>query len=130
VSDARVGKAEPTLRFRRHSAITVAAIIALISGVSLGTWAPYLLPLLVIPLLVAVWAWRSGTDVDKGGVTVRAALGSRRIPWSDITGIMLDPDGRPAARLSSGRFVTLTAVSPDDLPRLVAVSGQELSRPQ
>ncbi len=124
-----MSKAEPTLRFRRHSAITVAALITLISGVTLGTWAPYLLPLLVIPLLVAVWGWRSGTDVDAEGLTVRAALGRRRIPWAEITGIMLDSDGRPAARLSSGRFVTLPAVSPADLPRLVAASGHELSRP-
>lgn len=124
-----MSKAEPTLRFRRHSAITVAAIIVLISGVTLGTWAPYLLPLLVIPLLVAVWGWRSGTDVGADGLTVRAAVGNRRIPWSEVTGIMLDSDGNPAARLSSGRFVSLPAVSPADLPRLVAASGQKLSRP-
>jgi Bacterial PH domain len=124
-----VSKAEPTLRFRRHSAITVAAIIVLISGVTLGTWAPYLLPLLVIPLLVAVWGWRSGTDVGADGLTVRAAVGNRRIPWSEVTGIMLDSDGNPSARLSSGRFVSLPAVSPADLPRLVAASGQKLSRP-
>ncbi len=124
-----MSKAEPTLRFRRHSAITVAAIIALISGVTLGTWAPYLLPLLVIPLLIAVWGWRSGTDVDADGLTVRAAVGRRRIAWSEVTGILLDSDGRPAARLRSGRFVTLPAVTPADVPRLVAASGHELSRP-
>ena len=123
-----MSKAEPTLRLRRHSAITVAALIALISGFSLGTWAPYLLPLLVIPLLIAVWGWRSGTDVDADGLTVRAAVGRRRIAWSEVTGIMLDPDGRPAALLTSGRFVTLPAVTPADLPRLIAASGHEVSR--
>ena len=107
----------------------MAAIIALISGVTLGTWAPYLLPLLVIPLLIAVWGWRSGTDVDADGLTVRAAVGRRRIAWSEVTGILLDSDGRPAARLRSGRFVTLPAVTPADVPRLVAASGHELSRP-
>ena len=54
---------------------------------TLGTWAPYLLPLLVIPLLVAVWGWRAGTDVGADGLTVRAALGNRRMPWSEVTGI-------------------------------------------
>src|SRR5262245_56068778 len=71
----------PTVRFRRSSAVTVAAVIAMIAGLSLATWAPaYWLVLLVIPLAVAVWSWRSGTDVNRDGLTVKAALGRRRIP--------------------------------------------------
>jgi hypothetical protein len=42
------------LRFRYNSAITVAAVIVMISGLSLAGWAPYLLPVLVLPLAVAV----------------------------------------------------------------------------
>ena len=46
-----------TLRFRQNSAVTVAAVLAVIGGVSLAKWAVYLLPLLLIPLVVAVWGW-------------------------------------------------------------------------
>lgn len=114
----------PTQRFRHSSAITVAAVIAMIAGLSLATWAPYLLPLLVVPLAVAVWTWRAGTEADAGGLTVRAAFGSRRIPWSAVSGLVTDNRGRVRAQLASGKALHLTAVAPADVPRLVAASGQ------
>jgi hypothetical protein len=116
-----------TVQFRRSPATTIAAIIVALGGLSLFTWAPpYLLIVLVIPLAVALWSWRAGTDVDADGVTVRAALGRRRIPWSDVTGLVTDGRGQVSAHLTSGRAITLPAVTAADVPRLVAASGQEL----
>jgi len=114
------------VRFRQHAAITVAAVIMVLSGLSLATWAPYLLGLLVIPLAVAIWSWRSGTDADAEGLTVRAAVGSRRVAWSDVGAIATDPRGRVSARLTSGSVLRLPAVTAGDLPRLVGASGQDL----
>ena len=111
---------------RHSSAISVAAVIMMIAMVSLATWAPYLLVLLVIPLVVAVWGWRSGTDADPDGLTVTALLGRRRIPWSDIAGFTHTSRRKVAARLAGGTAVDLPAVTTDDLPRLVAVAGTEL----
>jgi hypothetical protein len=113
-------------RFRYSSAISVAAVIVMISGISLATWAPYLLPLLIVPFAVAVWGWRAGTDADRQGLTVRGALGSRRLPWPSITGLVTDARGGVSAQLTSGTAVKLTAVTPADLTRLVAASGQDL----
>jgi hypothetical protein len=104
----------------------VAAVIMMIAGLSLATWAPYLLALLIVPLAVAVWSWRSGTDADAGGLTVRAALGSRRIPWPAVSGIVTDSRDGVRVQLASGRSVHLTAVSAADVPRLVAASGQDV----
>jgi hypothetical protein len=114
------------LRFRHNAAITVAAVLVIIAGLSLVTWAVYLLPLLLIPLAIAIWGWRAGTDVDRTGVTVRAALGTRRIPWSQITELVAQPGGRVTANLSSGTTLTLTAVPASALPRVVAASGESL----
>ena len=114
------------LRFRHSSATAVAAILALIGGISLATWAVYLLPLLLVPLLVAVWGWRAGTDVDAGGITVRAALGRRRVSWSEVRELVTDRRGRVAARLASGRTLRLTAVPASQLPAVVAASGTAL----
>ncbi len=86
---------------------------------------PYLVVLVVIPLGVAVWSWRSGTDADESGLTVRAALGRRRIPWSNVAGVFTEGD-QVSAQLTSGRAITLPAVGAADVPRLVAASGQEL----
>ncbi len=115
-------------RFRYSSATTVAAIISAISGLSFGTYAPYLLPLLIIPLGLAVWTWRAGTDADAAGLTVRNGLRGRHLPWPTVTGLTADPRGRVQAQLDSGASVRLTAVTAADLPRLVAASGQELER--
>jgi hypothetical protein len=122
---ARVRSPE-TVRFRHHQAILVAAIIALIGAVPLVNGSPYLAPILLIPLAVAVWAWRAGTDADRQGVRVRALFGHRDVPWSSIAELAADPRGRVLARRHDGTVVPLTAVTRDDLPRLVAASGQEL----
>ena len=116
------------LRFRHNSAVTVAAVLAVIGGLSLAKWAVYLLPLLLVPLAIAVWGWRSGTDVDANGVTVRALVGRRRIAWSEIAEFVPDARGRVTVRLTSGRALRLTAVPATALPQLVAASGEELLR--
>jgi hypothetical protein len=116
---------DATIKFRHSSAITVAAIIALIGGISVGSWQPVLLVLLVIPLAIAVWGWRSGTDVDANGVTVRAAIGRRRLQWSEIAGLETDADRHVVAVLANGARIVLTAVRAADLPALVKVTGQD-----
>jgi hypothetical protein len=109
-------------RFRHSSAITVAGLIAAIAGISVATWQPYLLVVLVIPLGVSLWSWRAGTDVDPDGLTVRAAIGQRRVPWSTVAGIQADRK-RVVVILTSGGRVVLTAVTPADLPRVVTAAG-------
>jgi hypothetical protein len=113
---------KPSVRFRHHAALAVAGVVTLIAGIPLATTAWYLAPILLVPLAVAVWAWRSGTDADQSGLTVRALLGSRRIPWSQVAELATDARGRALVRLADGRGVPLTAVSAADLPRLAAVA--------
>jgi hypothetical protein len=114
---------KPTVRFRHHAALAVAGVVTVIAGVPLATTAWYLAPILLVPLAVAVWAWRAGTDADQDGLVVRALLGNRRIAWSEVAELTADARGRALARLSDGRGVPLTAVSGADLPRLAASSG-------
>jgi hypothetical protein len=123
----RVSRAATTLRFRHSSAITVGAVIAMIAGSSLATWAPYLLVLLLVPLAVAVWSWRAGTDVDADAVTIRAAVGRRRVPWSQISELAAQDGQRVTVRLTSGSTFVLPAVGVDDMPRLVAATGKSVT---
>jgi hypothetical protein len=111
-----------TLRFRHNAALTVAAVVVMLSLISVLTWAPILLVLEVIPLAVALWSWRAGTDVTADGLTVRAVLGRRHLPWTDVSGLVTDDHGRVSAQLTSGRAVRLPAVSRADLPKLTAVA--------
>jgi hypothetical protein len=112
-------------RFRYSPATTVAAIIAAIAGISLGSWAPYLLPVLIVPVAIALYTWRAGTDADSEGLVVRTVR-RRRLPWTAVTDLVTDARGRVSAQLTSGQSVALPAVRRTDLPRLIAASGQEL----
>ncbi|HZN73764.1 MAG TPA: PH domain-containing protein [Micromonosporaceae bacterium] len=115
-----------TVRFRHHSAIVVAALIAAIGAIPLAATAWYLAPVILLPLTIAWWAWRSGTDADANGVRVRALLGQRRIAWSEVSELATTPAGRVSVRLADGHEVPLIAVTTADLPRLMAASGHHV----
>jgi len=123
-----MAKAHATVKFRRNTAIMMAVVLALLAGASLGSWAPIFLPVLVIPALIAVWGWRSGTDVSADGLVIRATLGSRRAPWSDVTDLEAQPGGRVIAHLTNGNVLELPAVSPADIPTLVAAAGSSIAK--
>jgi len=115
-----------TVKFRHSPAVALAGLIATFGAVPVATWRWYLAPILLVPVAVAIWGWRAGTDADADGVTVRALLGQRRFPWSRISGFA--PRGRGVvAVLDGGATVPLTAVTARDLPKLVAASGAELN---
>jgi PH (Pleckstrin Homology) domain-containing protein len=117
-----------TVRFRHHSGIAIAGAIATVGALPFATARWYLTPVLLVPAAVAVWGWRAGTDADETGVTVRALLGRRRLPWDRIRGLV--PSGRRVvAVLDGGATVPLTAVTPADLPKLVAASGSAPGNP-
>ncbi|MEV5209985.1 PH domain-containing protein [Micromonospora sp. NPDC053740] len=115
-----------TVRFRYNQAILVAAIIAFVGALPLANARDYLLPVLLVPLAVAVWAWRAGTDADARELRIRALVGQRRIDWDQVVELTTDQRGRAVARLDGGHQVTLPAVRGADLPRLVAATGQQL----
>jgi Bacterial PH domain len=119
---------ERTVRFRYPGAIAVAGIVAALGAVPLASQSWFLAPILLVPLAVTAFVWRSGTDADAAGLRVRALLGRRRVSWDEVAEIVADPRGRVVARLAGGGDLTLPAVRAADLPRLVAASGHELSR--
>ncbi|WP_435586621.1 PH domain-containing protein [Micromonospora aurantiaca (nom. illeg.)] len=115
-----------TVRFRHNQAILVAAIVAFIGALPLASARWWLLWVLLVPLAVAVWAWRAGTDADARELRLRALVGQRRVPWNRVAELAGDSRGRAVARLDDGEVVMLPAVRATELPRLIAVTGQEL----
>jgi len=113
------------VKFRYNAGVAVAGLVATFGAIPVATVRWYLAPILLVPAAVAVWGWRAGTDADESGVTVRALVGQRRLPWSRISGFA--PRGRRVvAVLDGGATVPLIAVTPADLPKLVTTSGTEL----
>ena len=88
---------------------------------------PEPLPLLLVPLAVAAWAWRSGTDATPEGLTIRALFGRRRLPWARVAGFV--PEGRRVnAVLDGGAVLRLPAVTPGDVPALLVAGDQKLAK--
>ena len=126
-------------RFRYNASVTLAALVAALGAIPLAAagfynrthsapwWAYVLLLVLLLPIGVAVWGWRAGTDAGQDGLRVRAnGLAWTPVAWSEIVGIV--PQGRRVyAILTDDRAVPLPAVSPSDIERLVAASGAQLT---
>ncbi|PTA46718.1 PH domain-containing protein [Micromonospora sp. RP3T] len=115
-----------TVRFRPNQAILVAAIVAFIGALPLATARWWLLWVLLVPLGIGLWAWRSGTDADARELRLRALVGQRRVPWDRVAELAGDARGRAVVRLDDGQVLTLPAVRATDLPRLIATTGQRL----
>ncbi len=108
------------MHFGYGAAEKAAAVIWLAGCSALATARWWLAPLLVLPLLALLAAFRRGTDVDDAGVTVRAAVGSRQVPWEQIAELRQEGARRVVLVRTDGRTVLLPAVRPGDLGRLTA----------
>jgi hypothetical protein len=102
-------------KFRYNAAITIAAVVAFFGAVPLATSHAYLLPIALVPILVAVWGWRAGTDVGPAGLRIRALFGSRLVPWSHVTALVPADRRHVYAVLTTGRQVRLPAVGAAEL---------------
>src|SRR4051812_14674523 len=98
--------------------MVVACVVAFFGAVPLVASLPYLVPVLLIPVGLGLWAWRAGTDATAEGLRVRALFGSRLIPWGDVEALVPVGDRQVYAVLADNRRVRLTAVSAADLAAL------------
>lgn len=115
-----------TARFRHNLAVPVAALLALIGASALALQSWWLAPILLIPAAVLWWALRSGVDADREALRVRGMVGSRAVPWSEVDGFRAD-GRRAVVTLVGGGEIPLPAVSPAELPSLIAASGGTLT---
>jgi len=90
---------------------------------------PWLLWLFAIPLLVGIRVWRAGVDADADGLTVRALVGARRVPWSQAAGLRVRRRGEVDLVLTGGGTLRLPAVRARHLPLLAAASHGNLPDP-
>ncbi len=115
------------VRFRQPAGLAIAGLVAFVGAIPLAVTRWYLTPILLVPLALAIWAWRSGTDADADGLTIRAMFGQRRLPWNRIVGFVPDRR-RVTAVLDGGTSVRLPGVAPGDLASLLQAGGQKIRK--
>lgn len=125
------------LRIRRSAAITGAAFVAWLMAAPLSLsliverplWGPLSVglgaALLLAPMALSTWAWRSGVDVTAEGISVRGMFTSRMIAWRHIDGFATGHEG-VAAILDDQSQVRLDPLKPENLPQVLEIGGQEL----
>jgi hypothetical protein len=125
------------LRVRRPAAVTGAAFVAWLTVIPISValmverpvWgvasAVLGLALLLAPVAVSMWAWRSGIDVTSEGIAIRGIFTSRTIAWKHIDGFATGNEG-VAAILDDQSQVRLDPLKPENLPQVLAIGGQEL----
>ena len=116
------------LRMSRTSLIPV--VLLFVCVIPLATAQLWTLVFLVIPLMAAVWALRTGVDIDDAAVTVRGAIGSRRVPWTHLAGIRIGARRGLWLVTTEGTEVRLPVLRVGDLPRLAALSGGRIQTPE
>ena len=115
--------------FRQPPALAIAGLLATLGAIPLLVGSLFFI---VVPLgcaLFAIWAWRAGTDVTPDGLRVRALLGSHDIAWSRVDALV-PAQRKVVATLTDGGHVVLTAVRPEDLPKLVEAGGSTIGSGQ
>ncbi|WP_197320921.1 PH domain-containing protein [Saccharomonospora sp. NB11] len=90
---------------------------------------PYLLVLLVVPILVAVWIVRTRTVATRDGLEVRTMLGTRTLPWDALKGFAITPKASVVAVLTDDTKVALPSVRTRHLPVLSLVSEGRVPDP-
>lgn len=125
------------LRVRRSATITGAAFVAWLTVGPLAfalmaeqpLWGAFSAvvgaALLLAPVGISMWAWRSGVDVTTEGITLRGMFSSRLIEWHHIDGFATGDEG-VAAILDDQSQVPLAPLKPENLPKVLEIGGQEL----
>lgn len=118
---------KPALRVRRSGAALVAAVIAFVGALPLAgrSWA--LSPILLVPVLAGIWAWRAGTDVYPDRLKIRGLIGSTAVPWDRINELAPDRNQQITALLDNGNVIRLTGVTVGNLPLVLKSAGRDPS---
>ncbi len=90
---------------------------------------PYLLVLLLVPIVLALWIVRTRTVATREGLTVRTLLGTRDLPWDAIRGFTITPKSTVVAVLADDTTVPLPSVRTRHLPVLSLVSEGRVPDP-
>lgn len=125
---------QPHAVFRISPLVVLVALAFAVCATPVAFSGPYLWLIYLVPVGIIVWTLRVRTVADPEAIVVRRVVGSRRVPWSDVTSVHLGKAKHPgrarvSAVLADGSEVALPAVHVRDLPRLAAVSGGRLPDP-
>jgi len=112
---------EAPVRFGPERTTLAVVLVLALGALPLGLSSPYLAPLLLIPMIAAVWVLRARVVAGRDGVEVCNGLGVRRLGWSQVDAFDVPKRGPVVLRDSDGGRVRLTALPRHELRRLLEI---------
>jgi hypothetical protein len=113
-----------TPRTFRLPRLAYLVVLMLVLGATVLVQHPIASVAYAIPLVAAVFIARTATVVDASGITVRALIGQRRLPWNDVRGLSVT--GRSIYVVTASGSVRLPCVRIADLAALTVASAGHL----
>lgn len=110
----------PTTRFRPQKTHFIAvAFLVFLAILAMGFEPLWFAPLLLVPLVYALWILRVRTTVSSRGITAVYLTGGRRsLPWNRFRGVLFDKRGKAFAVADDDAKFSLPAISFNSLPAL------------
>ena len=103
---------------------TLAVVVVMAMGaLPLGLSSPLLLPVLLVPVLAAVWVLRARVVAADLGLEVCNGLGVRRFRWQEVAAFDVPRRAPVVPRPTAGRPLRLTALPRRDLKRLLEIGS-------
>jgi hypothetical protein len=118
---------QPRAVFRVPSLAILGAVLLAVCATPVAFGAPFFWLIYLVPVAVVVWVLRVRTVADAEALTIRRLVGTRRVPWSEISSLRLRDKGGVRAVLTDGAELPLPSVRIRDLPQLAAASGGHLT---
>lgn len=122
MSETSADRVQDRIRFGPRRDALIPVVVFFLGTLPLAGSSLVLAPLLVLPLLCAVWVMRARVVAIAIGVEVCNGLRAHRVAWSDVEAFDVPRRG-PVRLLRDGeRPLPMTALSRRDLPRLLAAA--------
>ena len=118
---------QPRAVFRVPSLAILGAVLLAVCATPVAFGAPFFWLIYLVPVAVVVWVLRVRTVADAEALTIRRLVGTRRVPWSEISSLRLRDKGGVRAVLTDGAELPLPSVRIRDLAQLAAASGGHLT---
>ncbi|MGY2081262.1 PH domain-containing protein [Modestobacter sp. SYSU DS0657] len=118
-----------TARMRMSRTALLPVGLLAVGVLPLAAATPWLLLLLVVPLVLAAWVLRVGVDVGPEGMTVRSLVGRRLVTWAELAGVRVAEDRALWLVTAGGSQVRLPVLRARDLPRLAALTDGRIPAP-
>ena len=109
------------VRFGPERTVLTVVAIAFLGSLPLALSSPLLAPLLLLPVLPAVWVLRARVVAAPAGLEVCNGLGVRRLQWQNIDRFEVPKRGPVVLHPTQGRPLRLTALPRRDLRTLIAL---------